>query len=213
MKILRITRHPADEARINFLKKVYGEEVEIVDRDIRYGDKPVETVKELIKKEGDVVAIEAIGPFPIIMKLVDARLSVPFLRAEFKRDENGRAVVVGQDETGRDILAFGRYVQLVRIVFETEEGISEFINPRIVKKSRRKEVMEEGCLSFPSLFLKVKRSAEIEVEGLDKKGKKVKAEGLLARILQHEIDHLDGILFIDRISFWQKWKAKRKLKK
>lgn len=122
-KIFRITRHPADEARISFLKEVYGDDVEIVDRDIRYGDDPVEAVKNLIEEEGDVAAIEAIGPFPVIMKLVDARLSVPLLRAEFKRDESGRAVVSGQDKTGRDILAFDRYVKMVRIIFETEELI------------------------------------------------------------------------------------------
>ncbi len=98
------------------------------------------------------------------------------------------------------------------IVAETERGPKGFINPKILKKSRKKETIEEGCLSFPSLFLKIKRAKEVEIEALDGNGKKIKAQGFLARILQHEIDHLDGILFIDKIPFWQKWSLKKKLK-
>ena len=72
---------------------------------------------------------------------------------------------------------------------------------------------EEGCLSFPGIFLEIKRAKEVEVEGLDIKGEKIKlkAKGLLARVFQHEIDHLDGVLFIDKISFWQKLKIRKKL--
>jgi len=83
-----------------------------------------------------------------------------------------------------------------------------FINPKIIKKSRETAVEEEGCLSFPDLFLKIKRAEEVEVETLNLNGEKIKieAKGLPARILQHEIDHLEGILFIDRISFWQRIK-------
>ncbi len=92
------------------------------------------------------------------------------------------------------------------IVVEAEKGPAGLINPKIIKKSREKEVMEEGCLSFPRLWLKIERRKEVEVEALDKEGKgiRIKAEGLIARILQHEIDHLNGILFIDKLSFWQK---------
>ena len=89
-----------------------------------------------------------------------------------------------------------------------------FINPKIVKKSKEDELEEEGCLSFPGLWLKIKRAKEVEVEALNEKGEKIhlKAQGLPARILQHEIDHLDGVLFIDRIGFWQKLSIRRKLK-
>ncbi|HOK00448.1 MAG TPA: peptide deformylase [Candidatus Pacearchaeota archaeon] len=96
------------------------------------------------------------------------------------------------------------------IVIETENGIVPFINPKIIKKSKEKETMEEGCLSFPGVFLKIKRPKEVEIEALNKEGKKIKAKGLLARILQHEIDHLDGILLIDRLSFLGKIKFKIK---
>jgi len=96
------------------------------------------------------------------------------------------------------------------IIVQMKKGPEVFINPKILKKTRETEIMEEGCLSFPGLFLKIKRAKGVEIEALDGTGEKVKikAEGLPARIFQHEIDHLDGILFIDRISFWQRLKLK-----
>jgi peptide deformylase len=98
------------------------------------------------------------------------------------------------------------------IVIKTNQGPKAFINPKILNKSRKTETLEEGCLSFPGLFLRIKRAKEIEIEAFDEKSKKIKAEGILAKVLQHEIDHLDGILFIDKISFWQKLKIRNKLK-
>ncbi len=93
---------------------------------------------------------------------------------------------------------------------KSKEKPQIFINPKIIKKSRETIIDEEGCLSFPELFLKIKRAKEVGVEALNEKGEKIhlKAQGLPARILQHEIDHLDGILFIDHLSFWQKLKTK-----
>jgi len=74
------------------------------------------------------------------------------------------------------------------------------INPKIKSKSWMKEIAEEGGLSFPGIFIPVKRSKKVKVEALDKNGEKIflKAEGLFARALQHEIDHLEGILFIEK---------------
>jgi len=74
------------------------------------------------------------------------------------------------------------------------------INPKITSYSREKETHEEGCLSFPGQFLPIKRSVKIKVRYIDESGKEIKkkAEGLLSRIMQHEIDHLDGIVFIKR---------------
>jgi len=98
------------------------------------------------------------------------------------------------------------------IVVRTEKGPQVFINPKIIKKSRETIIDEEGCLSFPGLWLRIKRAKRVEIEALNENGEKIslKAEGLPARVLQHEIDHLDGILFIDRLSFWQKLKIKIK---
>jgi peptide deformylase len=74
------------------------------------------------------------------------------------------------------------------------------INPKITHKSWSKEICEEGCLSFPGKFIPVKRNKKVTVKAINRKGEKIilKAEGLLSRALQHEIDHLNGILFIER---------------
>jgi peptide deformylase len=76
------------------------------------------------------------------------------------------------------------------------------VNPVIVELSEELEKGEEGCLSLPGLKDIVERPARCDVDGLDREGRPVHiaAEGLLARILQHEVDHLDGVLFIDRVS-------------
>ena len=86
------------------------------------------------------------------------------------------------------------------IVFERDYRIGEtmaLINPRIVKKSREKFVDTEGCLSFPGIYIDIKRAKKIKVRAKNIEGEKIEmeAEGLLARILQHEIDHLNGIVF------------------
>lgn len=76
------------------------------------------------------------------------------------------------------------------------------INPEILEASRETDKSEEGCLSIPGLRDIVERSSRVRVRGLTENGEvyEAEAEGLLARIIQHEIDHLDGILFFDRIS-------------
>lgn len=89
----------------------------------------------------------------------------------------------------------------IRLCIVKKDGKTHvLINPKIKSKSWSKEIAEEGCLSFPGKFIPVKRSKKIKVKALDKKGEEItlKADGLLARAFQHEIDHLDGILFIDR---------------
>jgi peptide deformylase len=92
----------------------------------------------------------------------------------------------------------GKSVRLCIIKLDGKTHI--LINPKIKSKSWKKEMGEEGCLSFPEKFILVKRSAKVKVQTLDKNGKKniIKATGLLARALQHEIDHLNGVLFIDK---------------
>lgn len=84
-----------------------------------------------------------------------------------------------------------------------DEDIEPFviINPEIVEKDGT-EVMDEGCLSIPGVREEVKRAERVTVEYMDREGKKVHrdAEGLLARVLQHETDHLNGKFYVDRIS-------------
>ncbi len=86
-------------------------------------------------------------------------------------------------------------------VREDEVAPGALINPRIVEMSGSQREME-GCLSIPGLSEVVERHAQVVVEGLDRDGRpvRIEAEGLLSRCLQHEQDHLDGVLFIDRVS-------------
>lgn len=88
------------------------------------------------------------------------------------------------------------------------------INPEIVRRDGE-IVWEEGCLSFPDVHEDVVRAREIEVRALDRRGKEftLQAEGLLAVALQHEIDHLNGVVFIDHISFLKRRIIQRQLTK
>jgi len=92
----------------------------------------------------------------------------------------------------------------VIVVDPHEQDVKPFglVNPVIVQSADYAERGEEGCLSIPGLKDIVERPAAVVVEALDAEGKpvRIEAEGLLARVLQHEVDHLDGILFIDRVS-------------
>lgn len=87
------------------------------------------------------------------------------------------------------------------IVVDVGEGLTALVNPKVLWR-QGKVTAPEGCLSLPGMFLEIKRSQEVIVEGIDKKGetKRIGAAGLYARALQHEIDHLNGVLIIDHIS-------------
>ena len=90
-----------------------------------------------------------------------------------------------------------------------------FVNPVIKNRDLEKSIYEEGCLSVPNQFAEIERSCKCEVEYLDYNGKKeiLKAEGLLATCIQHEIDHLEGILFIDYLSKLKRSMIVKKLSK
>ena len=94
----------------------------------------------------------------------------------------------------------GLLKRLIVIDLYDDKGPIKLVNPKIIKQKGEQEV-EEGCLSFPNQFAKIIRPAELVVEAMDENGKtvKIKGEGLLAQALSHEIDHLDGILFVDKI--------------
>lgn len=102
------------------------------------------------------------------------------------------------------------------IVIDIRQGPLSLVNPKIVKRSKKVFSAYEGCLSLPGISLKIKRAKEVEIEGflLEKnQNVKIKAEDLLARSFQHEIDHLDGILIIDRVSLFKKIGVVKKLKR
>ncbi len=87
------------------------------------------------------------------------------------------------------------------IIVDSGKGPKAFVNPEIVARSFRTFLFEEGCLSVPGVWGMVKRHRGVKVKALDEIGKEVtvEADGLEAVIFQHEIDHLDGVLFIDRV--------------
>ena len=98
---------------------------------------------------------------------------------------------------------------------ESDRGYGVIINPKIVETEGQIISENEGCLSVPDFRSDVKRAARIVVEGVDRDGKSLRfeADGFLAIVLQHEIDHLNGTLFIDRISALKRELYKRRVKK
>ncbi|MBW2221668.1 MAG: peptide deformylase [Deltaproteobacteria bacterium] len=100
------------------------------------------------------------------------------------------------------------------ILVNVGEGLVLLVNPEILEDEGETQ-MEEGCLCLPGVMLEVKRSEKVKVKGLNRKGEEIiiHAEGLLARALQHEIDHLKGVLIIDKISKIKRELVTSKLKK
>lgn len=104
------------------------------------------------------------------------------------------------DGVGLAAVQVGVLKRMLVIDLYDEKPIIKLINPVIIKTKGTQEV-EEGCLSFPNKYAKVRRPKEVTVEGLNEYGKKIKivATDLLAQALIHEIDHLEGELFIDKM--------------
>ena len=106
------------------------------------------------------------------------------------------------------------------VVIDISKGEEEkkplfLINPQIIHQSKKTSVYEEGCLSLPGQFAEIERPAECTIKYIDYNGKEkdLKADGLLATCIQHEVDHLNGILFIDYLSKLKKDMIIKKLVK
>ena len=100
-------------------------------------------------------------------------------------------------------------------ISETHDQLITLINPRILGQSAEIQACEEGCLSVPGIFDEVERPAQVEVEalGLDGKSFRLKADGLLAVCVQNEMDHLEGIVFVDHLSRLKRNRIVSKLRK
>lgn len=100
-------------------------------------------------------------------------------------------------------------------VSETGDELRVLINPEIIWKSEERQLYEEGCLSVPGIYDEVERSARIRCKALDENGQpyEFEAEGLLAVCVQHELDHLDGKVFVEYLSSLKQHRIKTKLKK
>ena len=108
--------------------------------------------------------------------------------------------MIKTDGAGLAAPQIGKSIRLA--VINSKDGPICLINPKITRKSWARELGQEGCLSIPGIFGQVKRHKKITVAYYNQAGKKIKqvAQGLMARVMQHEIDHLDGILFIDKMA-------------
>ena len=122
------------------------------------------------------------------------------------------------DGIGLAAIQIGVAKRVLVIDLDQKEGTKNaiaYINPKIIWASDEMAVFEEGCLSVPEIWDDVERPARITCEYLDRDGKKqvLEADGLLATCLQHEMDHLNGVLFIDHLSRLKKSMAIKKLTK
>lgn len=121
------------------------------------------------------------------------------------------------DAPGIGLAATQANVQKRIIVIDVSEDKSQplcFINPVIVE-SDGEEVMEEGCLSVPGIYEKVTRAEHIKVRALDREGVEfeLEADGILSTCIQHEMDHLEGKLFVDYLSELKRQRIRKKLEK
>ena len=118
-------------------------------------------------------------------------------------------------EVGVGLAATQVGIGLRMLVLDEGTGVGRtYVNPRIVDQGGE-EVDEEGCLSLPGIYADVARAAWVVVEAQDRTGAPIhqRASGFPARVLQHEIDHLDGILFIDRLDKVTRDRIKRRIKR
>ncbi|MDM7859363.1 peptide deformylase [Alteromonas sp. ASW11-36] len=122
------------------------------------------------------------------------------------RAENGIGLAATQVNVHRRVV--------VMDVSEEQNEARVFINPEIVEK-RGSKINEEGCLSVPGNYAKVDRAEWVKIKALDENGKafELEAEGLLAVCIQHELDHLQGVLFVDYLSPLKRQRIRKKLEK
>lgn len=136
-----------------------------------------------------------------ILRASNSNVVFPLTRELRKLVEDMKTTVRKAPGIGLAAPQVGKNLNLAVINLE-EFGVPPFalFNPKIVSRSIKKTIMEEGCLSVPGTFGRVKRPARVVVEALNENGKPVsiKADKLLAKVLQHEIDHLNGVLIVDK---------------
>jgi peptide deformylase len=136
-------------------------------------------------------------------------------------DEDLAAEVQRMGELMHDALGVGLAATQVGVLHRvlvyrayTEDPLTVLVNPTFTWRSEELELGEEGCLSLPAVHLELERHAQVRVQAQDETGKRIEieAEGLEARIIQHEIDHLDGVLILDHVSRHDRKEAMRAMR-
>ena len=145
-------------------------------------------------------------------RLLRKKVAVVKKITEQERYLLSRMAQVMYDSQGVGLSANQVGIDKSMLVADPGNRLYKIINPKIVKKQGR-SVLEEGCLSVPEVCLKIKRAKKVTVQGQDENGKPitVEAEGLFSHILQHEIDHLNGKLIIDRVPLFTKLMISKKI--
>jgi peptide deformylase len=132
------------------------------------------------------------------------------------RNEIERMGVLMNDALGVGLAAtqLGVLHRLLVYRVSPQAPVSALINPELEWTGREDEIAEEGCLSLPAVLVEVERPVHVRVRGLNENGEEVvvEASGLEARVIQHEMDHLDGVLILDRTTREQRKEAMRALR-
>lgn len=148
-----------------------------------------------------------------ITKIPEKILAKRVKEVEIDKIKNGEyhSLILDMKKTMKENAGIGLAANQISedlAIFVIDEGIAKennvpevYINPEVTEYSKDQDEMEEGCLSIPEYYTPIKRTKKIKIKALDEKGNKIKfkARGLLARILQHEIDHLNGTTIKDRV--------------
>ena len=165
-------------------------------------EQPPKKIK--IFKDGEPVLRKKARPVPV-SEIKSKKIQSVIKKMEKSIAENEDAVAVAAPQIGENL----RITVISKWVLspseehpKTEFENMVFINPEITKMSRTKKDYPEGCLSAPGIYGTVKRAEKVKIEAYDENGKKFSrgASGLLSQTIQHEIDHLDGTLFLDKAS-------------
>jgi peptide deformylase len=125
---------------------------------------------------------------------------VPDFNADLRRLIEQMFETMGTRGIGLAAVQVGEAIRLF-VTRAPRDQVRVFINPDILETSIEEETLEEGCLSVPGLYTEMVRPASVRVQAWNEKGRPftLTADGMLARVVQHELDHLNGILFVDRL--------------
>jgi len=153
--------------------------------------KPSGPLVDRIRKDDPIVKV----PDPVLRQVARKVKQMPPDMPEFVQ----RMEQIMRDANGVGLAAPQLGISERIIVYDVGDGFRAIVNPQIIRMSGEQMDPEEGCLSVPGLRGVVKRANLVIVKGLDETGKpiRIRGEGYTARVIQHEVDHLDGILFFD----------------